>query len=116
MEQAVDDLNNLPFVTPTPNILYTLSKAKKLGYKIIVYKSSKQNKKSFFRRKLFNSPSESSLFDYLLKANCAQDVIEFAYQNNIDLTQSIFIRSSQNELKDLDLKTFGSIKLLDYAK
>ena len=115
MEQTVDNLNNIPFIKPSPNILNTFWKAKKWGYKIVIYQSTKQSKNLFFRKKTPKSSSENSQFDYVMKANYAEDIILFAKENDIDLSQSIFIRTAQNELKDLDVNKFSSVKLLANA-
>ncbi len=97
------------------DILNTLYNAKKLGYETVIYHSARQQRKSIFKRKTFDLfiNKEGSRFDYIIKANSTGDIFEFANRHDVDLSQSIFITSVQNVLKDLNLRTFTSIKLLD---
>ncbi len=118
MIQVMEKIDKIKFVNPSPNVLNTLFRAKSLGYKTVLYHSGNQPKKSVFKRIALDKfiTKESSRFDYVIKANYSGDIIEFAKQNEVDLSQSIFIKSLQNELKDLDLEVFSSLKLLDSGR
>ena len=87
-----------------------------MGYKTAIYNSTIPQRKSIFKKKSFDLfiEKESARFDYIIKADCTGDIIQFAKQNDVDLFQSIFIKSLQNELKDLDM--FSSLQLLDSGR
>ena len=116
MLQFVENMDKINFMNPRPDILHTLYKAKRMGYKTAIYNSTIPQRKSIFKKKSFDLfiEKESARFDYIIKADCTGDIIQFAKQNDVDLFQSIFIKSLQNELKDLDM--FSSLQLLDSGR
>jgi len=92
-EGFVDKLGKHPFITPRPDIRPGMYFSKKMGYKIVIYYSKKERIQNVLSR---NKGKQSSQFNHIIKADDAEEIKEFAFQNDIDLEKSIFIPASQN--------------------